>query len=61
MRPDRSTKTARIAVSSPSHRRWRKRPPALSTLAWDVVVFAIWFAMITAVILAMCALLWVAS
>ena len=49
------------AVSTPSHRRWKKRPHTITRIACDVVVWTLWFATVAAVILAMCVLLWVAS
>ena len=43
-----------------SRRRWR-RHHSISVLACDVVVWAIWFGLTAAVLLAMCALVWVVS
>ena len=47
-------------VSEPPHRRWTRRP-TIHTVACDVVVWALWFALVAAIILSMCALLWVAT
>jgi hypothetical protein len=55
-----TTPTALSPAPRTNTRRWTRKPSA-AALAWDVVVFAIWFAMVAAIILAMCAMLWVAS
>ena len=47
----------RSGVSTPSHRRWKKRRRILSRLACDVVVWIVWFVMVAAIIAAMLAML----
>lgn len=48
------------AAATPRHTHWHRRP-TLSTIACDVIVWAVWVLMIVAILLVFCAALWVVS
>jgi hypothetical protein len=47
-------------ASRTKSRRWTRRA-SLSALAWDILVLAIWIAIVGGLILAMCAALWLVT
>jgi hypothetical protein len=50
-----------MSAATPEHHRWKRSPRRITTLACDAVVWTVWFLMVAVVILAMCALLWLAA
>jgi hypothetical protein len=51
-----------VSASQDAHsKRWNHGRKTIADLACEAVVWTIWFALVAGAILAMCALLWVAS